>query len=134
MATRPDQKLQFAVIETYEASGTVTEGFGVKYGASDHTVVNCAAGEKGIGIALSSVASGARVSILLLTGCAVMPVKVGTGGATRGAYAAMAADGMTDQALGGGTTARHIFGTFTQSGVAGDKVGLMVQGFSGVSS
>lgn len=131
MATRPSQNLQVAFKKKFQASGTVTEGFGVKLSA-DTTVVNCGAGELGIGIALNSGSSGDSITVVMGNGIAT--VKVGTGGATRGQFAVMAADGLTNQTLGGGTVVKHVFGQFTETGVVGDEVGFMVNVFDGVGA
>lgn len=135
MATRAHRLVNgIPHMEFIVASGqTVTAGYRVKFASADDECQNCGAGENGFGIAINSGASGDKVTIALL-GCGVVPVKVGTGGATRGAYAVMVADGHTDRAIGGGTTVRHCDGVFMQSGSAGDLVGMLVAPFGGVSS
>jgi len=143
MATRADQLTgEDGTIVTYQvaASQTVTAGLPVKYASADHQVQLSGNGDPICGIALetaTSPASGklATVQVQLL-GHAVVPVTVGTGGATRGKFCILASDatGLTDQVMGGGTTVRNSPGYFTQSGVAGDQVGLCVSGFQGVSS
>jgi hypothetical protein len=126
MATRAHMKIDEAVIHTFTAgAGGITRGRRVKFGADDLTVLDCGAGEDGIGIALEAAAVGAPVSVAL-EGCAVVPVLVGTGGATRGAYAVPVANGFADQAIADGTTPRRLAGKFMQSGPVGDLVGLLI--------
>lgn len=110
----------------YVASGqAVTAGQRVKFASSDTEVQNCGANEAGIGTAVDTAVAGAPVEIML-DGHAVVPITVGTGGATRGLYAKSTANGYADQAIADGTTPRFIAGMFMQSGVAGDVIGMMV--------
>lgn len=133
-ATRPSQNIQNGLIEKFTASGGIAKYMPVKFGADDLTVVQAGAGDDPIGIAQDTAVDGADLTVLLFC-TSIVAVTVGTGGATRGAYAICAADGLTDKALGGGTVAQHVSGRFRQSGVAGDRVGLMVGGnFTGVSA
>jgi hypothetical protein len=125
MAARADNKISLGTVQDFFASGTVTRGFRVKFGAGDDLCVNCGAGESGIGIALADATTGQSVQILL-EGHAVVPMKVGTGGATRGGFAVPVADGVTTQAIADGTTPRHLVGKFMQTGVAGDLVGVLI--------
>jgi hypothetical protein len=127
MATRAHMKIDNACIQEFTvASGqAATKGYSVKFASADDECQNCGAGEDGIGIALNTAAAGQKVSVLL-DGLAVVPVVVGTGGATRGAYAVTVANGHTDQAIADGTTVRRLRGKFMQSGVAGDLVGLLI--------
>lgn len=74
-----------------------------------------------------TVASGdtKRGQEIALFDAGVIPVKVGTGGATRGLYAKIVDTGFTDAPVGGaGSTTTHIFGKFMQNGSAGEFVGL----------
>ncbi len=128
MAVRAHRHLQNALIRSFKvaASTDVTLGKRVKFASADDEVSNCAAGENGIGVAYETENDdGDRVQVVL-DGHAIVPVLVGTGGATRGAFAVAVSDGWTDQTLGGGTTVKHVGGKFLQSGVAGDYVGMMV--------
>lgn len=127
MATKAKIKLDRACIDTFTvASGqTVTEGFRVKFASADGECQNCGAGEDGFGIAQASGTAGQKVSIVL-EGSAVVKVKVGTGGATRGAYSIPVANGYADQAIADGTTPRRLAGKFMQTGVAGDFVGMLI--------
>lgn len=136
MAVRPHKNIPPGAIiltMTVAAGQTATKGYGLKFASADNEVQNCGAGERAIMTALESATAGNRVQVLLHA-YAIVPVKVGTGGATRGLPAIMAADGYIDRALGGGTTSREIAGFFLQTGVVGDEVGLAVAPFSGVSS
>lgn len=135
MAARADRFMINALIREYtvEAAATVTVGKRVKFGTSDTTVEDCGANENGIGIAVeyhntvneTAGAAGTRVGIAL-DGVAIVPVLVGTGGATRGSFAVTVSDGLTNQTIGGGSTLVHIAGKFMQTGVVGDIVGMLV--------
>lgn len=126
MATNPHDIEVFSLIRHYviPATKVVTRGFRVKFSGADNQVENCGAGEDGFAVALQSGVAGETVPCAL-EGHQVIPVKVGTGGATRGSFARCVADGMTDVALVDGTTVRNIPGKFLQTGVAGDEVGLL---------
>ncbi len=127
MATKAKVKLGGACIDTFTvaAGQIVTEGFRVKFASADGEVQNCGAGEDGIGVAQSSATAGQKVTVVL-EGVAVVKVKVGTGGASRGAYALPVANGFADQAIADGTTPRRLAGKFMQTGVAGDSVGMLI--------
>lgn len=132
MATRPDCDLKNAVIQTreVETSTTVTVGQIVKDGNADHECQPCTDGVQAIGVVTelgsNSGAAGKRVSVCLLAGGCIVPVKVGTGGATRGKFAKVVSDGVTDAAESVTTPAGvNIVGFFTQSGSAGDLVGMV---------
>lgn len=137
MATRETINLEKTtkIVRTVETGQTCSVGFLVKDGNADGEVQNCGANEAGFGICIAiggnpevtAGAAGDFVTIALLDGGAI-PVKVGTGGATRGAYGKMAANGFTDATpAGAGTALRFVAGAFAQSGVAGDIVGLYPQ-------
>lgn len=133
MATRAARVLTGAIIKTFKVPVTKTtaKGLRVKFSGADDQVEVCGAAENGFGIALATVAADAsnvQYVEVVLEGTVIVEVKVGTGGATRGANAVMAADGFTDKTLGGGTTVAHAAGKFMQSGVAGDFVGMLVGG------
>jgi hypothetical protein len=130
MSERPIQNLEFAQVKEYEvaAASTVTKGMGVKL--SSGKALNCAAvGDNCVGIALTGGAAGEKVKVALISN-AIVPVKVGTGGATAGAPAKYAADGATNGTVGGGTTKLVVWGQFVETGVVGDFVGLNLNGFS----
>lgn len=136
MATRGSQVLENAIVKTYTvASGqTATYGYGLIRSGADDFVDDAGANGNVMAVALETKTSLQKVQCALLTGGAVVKVKVGTGGATQGAYATMAADGWTDQTLGGGTTVAYIGGKFTEGGVVGDIVGMAVGQFAGVKA
>jgi len=135
MATRADRNLLLSeqFIRTVEAAQTVAVGRIVKDGNADKECQHSGAGEAGIGIVtaiggnpqVTAGAAGDRVTVHPLTG-GIIPVKVGTGDATRGAFAKAVADGLTD-ATPAAAEANLVFvaGVFTQSGSAGDLVGLI---------
>lgn len=131
MGTRPLDNSSRSFIHTFtvEAAGTVTKGYPVKLGTAATDVVNAGANGKAIGIALASGVAGDSVDVALFG--PVVPAKVGTGGATHGEHAIAVADGFTNQTLGGGTTVKYIAGTFLETGVAGDMVGMMLGRFAG---
>ena len=126
MATRAHKQMANALVRSFKVGTGVTKGKLVKFGADDDHVTDCAAGEQGIGIALeTSGVAEADCQIALLAGASIVPVLVGTGGAARGGYAVVVANGLATQAIATGTNARHIAGIFMQTGVAGDFVGLL---------
>lgn len=67
--------------------------------------------------------AGDMVEFIRIGSPCVAPVKVGTGGATKGAMGKATSDGTTDATLGGGTTAFYPVCQFEETGVAGDLVG-----------
>ena len=126
MATRAHQQMTNALVRAYQVGTAVTKGKLVKFGADDDHVTDASAAEQGMGIALETSSTvDARVQIALLAGASIVPVLVGTGGATRGSYASAVANGFSNQTTGGGTVAKHIAGIFLQTGVAGDFVGFL---------
>jgi len=133
MATRADKDLQRALIVTRKVvTGAVSLYMPVKDGANDHEVQPCADGVDMIGVvvalgpASTPGAVGDYVQIAYLAGPIVIPVKVGTGGATRGKFAKVVADGFTTATPDVATPAAiNVAGFFTQSGVVGDVVGLV---------
>lgn len=129
MAVRPHERLNNALIMTFSSTSmpAFTRGQEVKFGAADDLLAAAGTGDVlAIGIINQANAAG-RPAEVCMYGHAVVPVVVGTGGATRGVHAKGVADGMTDAAAnGGGTTSQIIKGQFLQSGVAGDVVGMMI--------
>jgi hypothetical protein len=119
---------------TVAAGQAATEGRPVSFAASDQEVqTTAAAAAVTCGIALETKAAGERVQVLVSEG--LVKVKVGTGGATRGLYAVVVSDGVTNSAtLGGGTVVKNLVGRFMQTGVAGDVVGLLFHPFASVSA
>lgn len=133
MAIRADRDLKLAIIVTRKVvTGAVSVGMPVKDGANDHECQPCADGVDmiavvvALGPATTPGAIGDYVQIAYLAGACVIPVKVGTGGATRGKFAKVVADGFTN-AVQSITTpvGADVAGFFTQTGVVGDVVGLV---------
>lgn len=134
MAVRADRDLQFirTVKRTVEAGQTVAVGRVVKDGNADKECQHSGAGETGYGVVMAlgklAGAAGDEVEVALLSGSVILPVKVGTGGATRGLRAKAVADGVTNATpTATATTPVSIYthGIFTQSGSAGDIVGML---------
>ena len=129
-ATNKDQfatKMQFVV----ETASTVTAGRAVVCGNADGEALNAGAdSDLAIGIALTSGTAGQKVDVALFG--PVIPVLVGTGGATRGTKMILVADGVTDAPAhdSDGTGNEAIYGIFIESGVAGDTVGAILSGAS----
>lgn len=128
MVARATEDLKLGLIKTATASGTITQGQLVKGALS--AAQNAGDGEDGFAIALESIASGKTGQVLLLTGGAIARVRVGTGGATLGKLATCTigggTDGFKDITPASGSTVRYVQGTFMDTGVAGDWVGLMI--------
>lgn len=138
MAARSDRDLKNALIvtRTVETGQTVAVGRVVKDGNADKEVQVTGAGEFGIGVVVAiggnkdvtAGEAGDLVQIALLAGACVIPVLVGTGGATRGVLLQSVSDGVTDVTPNGAPTtgvlvAAH--GYATQTGVAGDIIGMV---------
>ncbi len=129
MAVRPHERLEKALIMSFadDNQPAFTKGAEVKFNGSD-TLLQAASTNDvaAIGIVVQANAAG-RPAHVCMYGDKVIPVVVGTGGASRGVDAVTVADGFTDAAAnGGGTTSQIIKGKFLQSGSAGDLVGLMI--------
>ena len=125
--------LQNALILEYTvaANDTATAGEAVLLD-SDTTVDDCdGASDLAIGVALASAVAGAQVQVAMF-GHAVIPVLVGTGGATRGTKAILVSDGFTNAPAhdSDGNLNSAIYGIFLQSGTAAQMVGLLVGGVS----
>lgn len=132
MTVRPDSNLSNALIVTRAvlAATTVTVGSVVKDGTADKQVQPTTDGVGAIGVITSlgalAGAAGDKVQMAYLAGACIIPVKVGTGGAVRGALAKVVADGVTTAAETVTTpVAAEVVGFFTQSGVVGDLVGMV---------
>lgn len=124
--------LQRALIVTrkVETATTVTVGMVVKDGNADHEVQPCTDGVDAIGVIIAlgvlAGAAGDEVQMAYLAGAIVVKVKVGTGGAVRGKFAKCVADGVTSATPTVTTpVAVDVVGFFTQSGSAGDIVGMV---------
>lgn len=134
---RPQQVIDKALsVSRIGKSGTAfTEGCAVKVTATAGEVDLAGAGDKVYGIMLGPAFTGDGVKPLtVVLDNGIVPVKVGTGGATYGTEAIAAADGLTDKTLGGGTVVKYIAGTFEETGVVGDLVGLRVKPYASVSA
>ena len=137
MAARPDCILEGTIIRPKTVVTTaVAKGRVVSWNTSDSQGVHTAAAAAGDGIALEAGNVGDSIPVVPLAGNkGVVPVLVGTGGATRGQAAVVVADGVTNSGtLGAGTVLKNIVGYFTQSGVAGDWVGLALEKSASVSA
>lgn len=136
MAVRPLDHTSCALVLKYtvQAAGTVTKGKAVKLGTAETDVLAAGANEKAVGVALESGVAGDVVNVAML-GYTVAPVLVGTGGATHGEHATLAADGFTNITLGGGTVVKYVEGIFLETGVVGDYAAMLFCGrFAGVTA
>jgi hypothetical protein len=134
MADRAHKVLQCPVIRPYTvaASQTVTVGKTAKFASADNEVQDAgAASDLAIGVVLpnalanSSGVVAAGVVVEVIHPFPIVPMKVGTGGATRGKKQKVVSDGVTDGAAnGGGTTASELIGIAMQTGVVGDEIGV----------
>lgn len=136
MATRATEDLKLALVKTALVGTGCTKGKALKITADEPmTMTDCSAGESADAVALETQTTGKNCQVVMLAGACIIKVLVGTGGATRGKFAKVVSDGVTDVGtLGGGTTAAEVVGKFVQSGVAGDYVGMMPVTFTGVKS
>jgi hypothetical protein len=132
MSARPDSNLSNALIvtRTVETGQAVAVGRVVKDGNADKECQHTTDGVKAIGVIVAlgkdAGAAGDKVQMAYLAGACIIPVKVGTGGATRGYFAKVVSDGVTDATETVTTpAAMDVVGFFTQSGVAGDLVGMV---------
>ena len=122
----------FLVREAYVvASGdTATKGEAVLLD-SDTTIDDCdGVSDLAIGVALEAGTPGDVVEVGLF-GWGIVPVIVGTNGATRGMKAQLEGDGFTDAGThdsDGGVANQSTYGIFLQSGTAGQFVGLLLAG------
>lgn len=134
MATRAIKQLQFSILRPYPvaAGQTVTIGKTVKFGTGETDIQDAGVVDLEIGVAVSctdgstGVITAGKVVEVAMSGHQIVPMLVGTGGATAGKKAVVVADGVTDAAAtGGGTVAVECVGIFVQAGVAGDVVGVL---------
>jgi hypothetical protein len=124
--------LEQATFKEYKVAVTKTTFEGRAVILTDAENVEDAAGatDLAVGVARDTITSSATV----IQRCGVTlfgpveAVTVGTGGATLGKKAILAADGFTDAPAhdSSGGTNDAIYGIFMQSGTAGQKVGLML--------
>ncbi len=108
-----------------KSGSTITKGQRVKLSAEGEIDI-CGANELGIGVAEEAGVSLQKNVTVMLDGHAVVPVKVGTAGATLGKLAKSATDGFVDITVADGTTPTYAAGMFMQTGVLGDMVGMMI--------
>lgn len=138
ITNRPQIKLDNVTRHTFGGgcNVAVTRGVEVKFGATDDVCVLAGANDPlAIGIVENDVVTVGHPVVIVCYGNGIMDVTVGTGAATRGIDAITVASGFTDAAAnGGGTTSQIIKGRFMQSGVAGDKVGLLLNSHRSVSA
>lgn len=143
-AVRPEKRVDFldAQVFTVAAGQTVRPGMGIKIATTDTSPATAdypqaqeaiADTDDAIAIAMgepgdTAYAAGAQFSAYYVAGGGVLPVLVGTGGATRGVSAVCTSDGFTDVGANGNATTR-IFspGVFLRTGVATDWVPLLVK-------
>jgi hypothetical protein len=128
MATTALRKTDFATIMRFTvASGqTATKGKPVLLSGSDDEIDDAGAdSDLAVGIALETKAAGKECDVYLFG--PVVPVLVGTGGATRGTKAVIVADGFTNAPAhnSDGTGNQAVYGIFMQTGAAGDLVGMI---------
>ncbi len=128
--TRALKKIDFAHIITLQASATCTAGTVCKMTGA-MTIGDAAAGDDTvIGVTLGNVgvtyASGAKVQVYLPN--PVVPMKVGTGGTTRGQKQKVVSDGITDApaTTNSGATTTPTVGIALETGVVGDYVGMIL--------
>ena len=112
---------------TVTAGQSATLGMGCVYSAGVSTVETAGAGaDDVIGIFMETAVAGARVKVALFS--PVVRALVGTGGATAGKKAVLVADGFADAPAhdSDGATNDEIYGIFMQTGIATNRVGMML--------
>lgn len=111
------------------AATAITKGMPLKFATSARTVEHAGASDDvQIGIAGNSVgASDADRDVEVYLPGPVVPVLVGTGGATQGAKAVIVANGFANAGAhdSSGATDNSIAGVFFETGVVGDIVGMI---------
>lgn len=128
--TAPLSYTKNALVLPYAVGTSVTAGEAVVL--TTDTTIDDAAGvsDLAVGIAQSSSIVPGEIVDVVMFGYAVSPCLVGTGGATRGTKALLVADGFTDAAAhdSSGAVNSSVYGVFLQSGVATNRVGLLLTG------
>lgn len=104
-----------------KASGTVTQAATGLYGVATKDANGDGSSPEG-----SIGAPGYNVGIVMFGSPAIVPMVVGTGGVTQGTPVKLAATGVVAATIGGGTGAIFVAGTATQTGAAGELVGVNV--------
>lgn len=137
MATRAIFDLKSSIIKTYTLKTGVVSAKGkrVIFSVADNNdqTVDLAGAESDLAFGtiiddtvITGVAAGTGKVQVALDHPQIVPMIVGTGGATRGTKQKYAADGVTDlPANGGGTLPHVVVGIALQSGVVGDLIGVM---------
>lgn len=131
MATRALRNHDHAFILRYKSGGVIAEISAVKFGADDDHVVTCDSNDPDtIGWSHFATTAAEQEIDVFLNGTAIIPVYVASGQtATAGRWAIGVTGAQTyknSTALNGGTTYAELHGKFMQSGVAGDRVGLLI--------
>jgi hypothetical protein len=93
---------------------------------ASNTTVQHSNTDTAIGVAIAAATAGNPVEVYMFGD--VVPMLVGTGGATQGVAQTLAADGVTDAAThdSSGTTDDEIVGWAMETGVATDIIGVML--------
>lgn len=129
---RPSVRTQSTNCRPYNVatSNTIRKGFPVKF-SSGKIVEVAAITDNGFGISrdagdAAGTAGLKQIGVYLRGGC--VPALVGTGGSTEGVAQRFSAsgDGITDATTGGGTGKIFEYGIASETGVAGDIIGLIL--------
>ena len=127
-ASRHTQHATRVTLEA-KASTLITKGMPVKFTTSARTVEHAGASDDvQIGIAGNTVtATDTDRDVNVYLPGPVVPVLVGTGGATQGTKAKIVSDGFTNAGAhdSSGATDDSIAGVFFETGVVGDIVGMI---------
>lgn len=114
---------------TVATSQSVGQGIPCAIDTSNEATPSTAATTAAQGVAYATedgtwpATAGDVVTFVRIGSPCVVPVKVGTGDATKGVLGKATSNGTTDATLGGGTTAFYPVCQFDETGVAGDLVG-----------
>jgi len=135
--TNPDRKLDHATkgIHTVALTKTATLGYAVEASATVGEILDAPAdSDKVIGIAMQLGAAGDRVEVAYFG--PIVPVMVGTGGATWGQKGITVADGWTDAPAhdSSGATNDPIYCIFMDTGVVGDMIPAQLVALGGRGS
>ena len=129
---RPDIRLDNTTVVTMviKNNSIIVEGVGVIVDTDQADVAVANSNSFGVAMASEGMVDGSitgdgvkTVQVALLGG--VVKVKC-SGTATKGLWAIAGTDGFENQTPGGGSTAKYLAGKFTQSGVDGEFVGLLL--------
>lgn len=134
MAKRATVLLNNPIIITRLSDGAIPAYGPVKFGSDDDHVVSCDSNDADmIGFCHYAVTAAEKEAHVILFGSmVVIPVTVAASStATAGKNAVGVASAGTFKncpTIGGGSNVAYIRGKFVESGVAGDKVGLLIAG------